>query len=236
MAEQAQSLYAGNFHQRFAAGSSLSASIIVPMVMDLVRPRSVVDVGCGVGTWLAAFRDHGVERILGLDGKWVKRQELLIPHQTFIAADLERPLPIAERFDLAVSLEVAEHLQPHFARAFVEALTRLAPVVLFSAAYPGQRGVGHVNERWPGYWRRLFNKRAYLWLDPFRPRVWRDDRVEWWYRRNTFLYVNRDLIYSQADYQREYRQRRQKSLRDIARHAYLRAQPLLKRLGLNRGV
>jgi SAM-dependent methyltransferase len=233
MTDQGQSLYGGNFHQRFARGSSLSASIMVPMVVELVRPRSVLDVGCGVGTWLAAFRDQGVEHVVGLDGKWVKRQELLIPDATFIAADLEKPLPITGRFDLAISLEVAEHLQPRFARAFVEGLIRLAPVVLFSAAYPDQTGVGHVNERWPGYWKRLFNERGFLRLDPFRPRVWRDERVEWWYRRNTFLYVNRDLIQSHPGYQREYRLRRQKSLRDIARHAYLNAQALLKQLGPN---
>src|SRR6056297_2828234 len=44
------------------------ADIVVPMIMELFPVASIVDVGCGLGSWLAAFADCGVEDYLGLDG------------------------------------------------------------------------------------------------------------------------------------------------------------------------
>ncbi|MGH9830080.1 MAG: hypothetical protein ACREDR_43265, partial [Blastocatellia bacterium] len=68
--------------------------------------------------------------------------------------------------------------------------TGSAPLILFSAAIPGQQGQGHVNERWPSYWRRLFARHAFSMLDPIRPCVREDRRVMWWYRQNLLLFVS----------------------------------------------
>jgi hypothetical protein len=76
----------------------------------------------------------------------------------------------------------------------VRLLTEAAPVILFSAALPGQGGTHHVNERWPGYWRDWFAGRGFVRLDPIRPRVWRDRRVEWWYQQNVYLFVKKTLL------------------------------------------
>jgi ribosomal protein L11 methylase PrmA len=48
------------------------------LVSDLIQPKSVVDVGCGLGTWLTAFNKEGVEDILGIDGEYVDRRMLKI--------------------------------------------------------------------------------------------------------------------------------------------------------------
>jgi predicted RNA methylase len=86
-----------------------SSQAIVPIVMELVAPTSVVDLGCGLGTWLATFADLGIEDYLGIDGDWVPPEMLEIPHERFMAARLDRPFALDREFDLAVSLEVAEH-------------------------------------------------------------------------------------------------------------------------------
>src|SRR5688572_1327578 len=114
----------------------VSAKEIVPTVMDLVKPRSVVDLGCGVGGWLAAFMKAGVEDVAGYDGEWVHLEDLLIPQNCFHRHDLSKPLPVERVFDLAVSVEVAEHLQAECALPFVQTLTKFSNVVLFSAAIP----------------------------------------------------------------------------------------------------
>jgi 2-polyprenyl-3-methyl-5-hydroxy-6-metoxy-1,4-benzoquinol methylase len=152
--------YTNDYYDALREGARRSARVVVPLVLGLVPARSVIDVGCGRGTWLAVFRAHGVEEVRGVDGDYVDRGRLEIPADRFEAHDLTRPLRPAGRFDLAVSLEVAEHLPAEAADAFVGSLTLLAPVVLFSAAAPYQGGEGHVNERWPAYWAGRFAARG----------------------------------------------------------------------------
>lgn len=184
--------YTRDFYKFEAAGSRQSAEVIVPLVLELVPARSVVDVGCGIGTWLAAFENHGVKEILGVDGDYVDQQQLQIPSDRYIAADVSRPLHLGRRFDLAVSAEVGEHLPADSADTFVASLTQLAPVVLFSAAIPFQQGTQHVNEQWPEYWAEHFQNHGYVPVDAIRAQVWQDDRVEWWYAQNVLLYVRRE--------------------------------------------
>ncbi len=196
-------LYDREFYNYQAESSYRSAKVVVPLLLrEVIRPESVVDVGCGVGAWPAVFREHGVERYLGLDGESVDRSMLLIPEERFRVLDLSRPFRLAESFDLAVSLELAEHLPPESAKGFVESITRLAPVILFSAAVPLQGGLHHINEQWPEYWEDLFSRHGFTMLDPLRKLIWQDSRVEWWYRQNIFLYVRNDLIESDPVFRR----------------------------------
>jgi SAM-dependent methyltransferase len=169
-------------------GSRRSAGLIAPVCVELLEPRSVVDVGCGVGTWLAAFRDAGVETITGFDGNYVDRDLLQIPPDSFIPIDLEKPLSHGRRYDLAMCLEVAEHLSPERGPSLVDDLTRLAPAVLFSAAVPFQGGTDHRNEQWQDYWAGLFADRGFQACDCIRPRVWDDPRVDPWYAQNALVY------------------------------------------------
>jgi SAM-dependent methyltransferase len=148
-----------------------------------------VDVGCGVGSWAASFAASGIEKVIGVDGTNVDRQQLQIDPDCYVAADLTKPFSLDQRFDLAVSLEVAEHLPPQRGASFVADLVRLAPAILFSAAIPGQRGRSHLNEQWQGYWASLFADHGLVPVDVVRPKVWNDSRVEWWYAQNTFLYL-----------------------------------------------
>jgi SAM-dependent methyltransferase len=184
--------YSRQYYERLRCGVFDSAQVIVPIVLDLLDPASVVDVGCGTAEWAAAFKSCGVPRILGVDGDYIERRELAIAPEEFMAADLTKPLHINDRFDLALSLEVAEHLPAEYAETFVTTLTRLAPAVLFSAAIPHQGGEQHVNEQWPQYWAKRFGDQNYVAFDIVRPQVWTNRAVQWWYAQNTLLYVEQD--------------------------------------------
>src|SRR5207302_1340879 len=115
---------------------------------------------------------------------YVNRRMLQIPADHFLPFDLTRPLRLDERFDLAVSVEVGEHLPPAAAQTLVESLTRLAPVVLFAASIPHQGGIEHLNEQWPSYWRQLFASFNYEVIDCIRKRVWSDPQVQYWYAQD----------------------------------------------------
>lgn len=188
--------YTTDFFSQQQEGSFRSALRILPLVFELISPRSVIDVGCGVGTWLAAARTLGVSDVMGVDGDYVDRGLLRIPEECFRSTDLSQPFTCEKTFDLALSLEVAEHLPGASASALVESLTRLAPVVLFSAAIPKQSGEHHVNLQWQSWWVNQFNRHGFHAVDCIRQRVWNDEAVEWWYAQNMFLMVREDQLHS----------------------------------------
>ena len=196
-------LYSGEFYRHIRSGSHRSAEEIVPLVMTLLQPRSVIDVGCGLGAWLRVFEQYGVEDVFGVDGSYVDTKTLEIPVERFAALDLAKPFRLDRQFDLVMSLEVAEHIPGACAEIFIESLTRLGPVVLFSAAIPFQGGTHHVNEQWPDYWVRYFAQKDYVPVDCFRRKIWQNEHVEWWYIQNMLLFVNRAYLENHHVLQRE---------------------------------
>lgn len=187
-------VYDEHFYDEMNERVLMSAKTVVPAVLNMLQPQSVVDVGCGIGTWLSVFRACGVETVLGIDGDYINRSKLLIPSSSFMSMNLAEPFVLPQRFDLAVSLEVAEHLPPQCASSFVSSLCRSAPAVLFSAAVPGQGGEHHVNEQWPEYWRRLFATHEFGMFDALRPSLWYDETVAVCYRQNLFLFFSKTLL------------------------------------------
>ncbi|MGO9303378.1 MAG: class I SAM-dependent methyltransferase [Candidatus Korobacteraceae bacterium] len=186
--------YDERFFEGQVAGSLQAARAIVPHIVSLVRPHSVVDVGCGLGTWLKVFQENGIIEIRGFDGDYVDQSRLMIDPTNFTKVDLTRPLNVDRRYDLAICVEVAEHLPERSARYLIRGLTSLAPAVVFSAAIPGQGGLHHLNLQWPPYWQGLFAEHQYVRLDAIRPKIWRDQYINWWYRQNILLYASPDAL------------------------------------------
>lgn len=162
---------------------------IIPEVAKYVPTKRVVDVGCGLAAWLKVFQEEGADRVLGIDGDYLNLNKVLIDKEDILKTNLEEldEFPTEEKFDLAICLEVAEHLKPESAENLVAFLTNLADAVLFSAAIPHQGGLNHINEQWPDYWQALFEQQGFEFHDLIRPVIWNDSQIKWWYRQNIFL-------------------------------------------------
>ena len=186
--------YSQLFFDYIEIGSRRSAGELIPHMQRLLpEARSVLDVGCGRGAWLAVWAEQGFA-VTGVDGEYARTDKLLIDDQAFVAHDLTVPFDLGKRFDLVQSLEVAEHLPPSCAASFVATLVRHGDIVLFSAAVPGQGGLHHINERPYEDWRDLFAAHGYVLCDALRPLLQGNVAVEPWYRYNTLLFVKEDLL------------------------------------------
>ncbi len=185
--------YSSRYYEGLKEDSAGSAREAVPQILSLFPARSVVDVGCGSGTWTAAYHDAGCE-VLGIDGTYVKEEQLVFPREHFQRHDLRLPLVLSRRFDLVNCLEVAEHLPAERADGLVADLCRLGDVVIFSAAVPGQGGTHHINEQWPSYWQPKFRAQGFVPLDCLRPKWWGNGKVAWWYVQNAFAYVRENRL------------------------------------------
>lgn len=183
------------YQHRESTHNMTAPRAIMPYVLALLKPASILDVGCGLATWLAAAQEAGIDDLTGIDGDFVDRSMLKISEADFRAMDLRQPFDLGRRFDLALSLEVAEHLPASSADIFIDSICRHADRVLFSAANPGQDGgQHHVNCQWPEYWEQKFRARGYLPYDMVREVFWERDEIEWWYRQNTVIYAKEGVL------------------------------------------
>jgi SAM-dependent methyltransferase len=193
MQSQTITPYNDTFFDLQVDNSLAAARAVLPIVLQLLPATSAVDFGCGRGTWLKACLENGVETVLGLDGDYVALDKLLINPNLFRTVDLKQSVRLDRTFDLALCVEVAEHLPEKSARPLVESLAAAAPTVLFSAALPGQGGTSHVNEQWPAYWERLFAEQGMRKHDVLRPLIWHDRSIERWYRQNLYLFATNEM-------------------------------------------
>lgn len=176
-----------------------NALIIVPEILKHIKPETVLDIGCGVGHWLKVFKRYGIESIKGIDGNYVPDNELVISKKDFVRRDLKEGLSLQQpQYDLILCLEVMEHLPNEQSEQIIKRLTELSPVVVFSAAIPGQGGTHHINEQWQSYWSNLFKRYGYIRIDCLRKELW-DQDIEFCYKQNIFFYVDSKLISKYPD-------------------------------------
>jgi SAM-dependent methyltransferase len=200
-----QSRYLGRYYQTFlfpnldgALGSGRSADALVPLLIDMLHPKSVVDFGCGAGSWLAALEDLGIHDVLGVDGPHLDRRYLRIDPSKVLTADLSDSPRLNRRFDVALCLEVAGYIPPPSGENLIRTLTDAAPVIVFSAPIPSQDDDRvQVNQQWPDYWSKLFASKDFVPVDCIRKRIWSDSRISWWFRQNIVLYVHKEHLATQ---------------------------------------
>tara|TARA_B100000519_G_scaffold199993_1_gene212268 strand:+ start:6839 stop:7579 length:741 start_codon:yes stop_codon:yes gene_type:complete len=171
-----------------------SANPILNILFKYYLPKKIIDVGCGSGSWLHTAQELGAQSITGIDGLWLKKEMLVSNQIELISHDLEIPFPDLGKYDLAISLEVAEHLTENRAKSFIKDLCKLSKVILFSAAIPGQGGDHHINEQWQSFWCGLFRDNDYKCFDIIRHKVWNNSEVKSWYKQNCLVYVHKDLL------------------------------------------
>ena len=172
-----------------------AAEKILYIVMKHFKVKTAADFGCGTGIFLKFLKDNGVN-VTGLD---LDKRILAITEEEFIQADLTKPVHLGKKYDLSISLEVAEHLPESSAETFITSLCEASDVVLFSAAVKGQGGVGHINEQFLSYWQKIFLKNEYFLLDIIRPEIWNDENIPPYYRQNVVIFVHVDTYKSLPD-------------------------------------
>ena len=181
--------YDDEFYNNNLLSQSESAKGLLDVIMSLIHPKTVIDVGCGVGFIANMFQNYGVDEVYGIDGDYVDRTKLQIAEDNFIPHDLTMPYDTIRRYDLAICLEVAEHLEEIHAVDFIKLLCKLSDTVVFSAGVPGQGGVSHFNEQPQSYWARLFTDNGYSVYDCIRPIIWNNEQIAFYYRQNILLYT-----------------------------------------------
>lgn len=185
--------YNDNFHNVHFKNSINSAKAVIPIFFEYFKPKNVLDVGCGIGTWLSVFEQNNCE-IFGLDGDYVIKGDLVIDNNNFKSYDLNKSYNLQKTFDLAISLEVAEHILPENAKTFIDSLCLHSNIVLFSAALPGQEGTLHYNEQYNEYWIKLFDENEYQCFDFLRHKIWNNNKISWWYRQNILIFVKKSEL------------------------------------------
>ncbi|HSC54382.1 MAG TPA: methyltransferase domain-containing protein [Phnomibacter sp.] len=171
-----------------------SANEVLPLLFSLYQPSSIIDVGCGLGSWLNVAAKLGVKDIFGIDASDYNSGSFHIQESAYRQMDLETPIHLDRSFDTCICLEVGEHLHESASDNLVHSLCNLAPVVLFSAAVPAQPGQNHINCQWPEYWQKKFAQNGYDAYDILRAKFWDNQLVEWWYRQNMVLYAKPGVL------------------------------------------
>lgn len=186
-------IYKGSFYQERKAKTVYAAELMLTMLIEHHQINSMIDFGCGVGTWLDVAGKLGIKERRGYEGEWAKslftNRDLDVRFQ-----NLEEPVKVEEKFDLCISLEVAEHLSPAAGYALVRSMCSASSLVMFGAAVPGQGGVGHVNEQPQSYWSGIFKEFGFSPVDFMRPKIWDDPKIPFWYRQNTLLYTSDERL------------------------------------------
>jgi hypothetical protein len=133
--------------------------------------------------------------VFGIDGVDIAADELLFDPTKFQRCDLRSAIELNRTFDVALCLEVAEHLEAEYACVLIQTLAKHSDTVFFSAACPGQDGQHHVNCQWPEYWQEIFNRQGFVCEDSLRWRIWANKGIEPWYRQNLFI-ARRDTVHA----------------------------------------
>ena len=171
-------------------------AILVPLFKKMFSPKSVCDVGCGIGNFLYVFKQSGATRVLGLDGEWANKEILYkyLDEKEFRAVDFETKIAAPPTsFDLCICLEVAEHISEENANNFIDLLVQTSDTIIFSAAIPYQGGINHINEQKEEYWEAKFEKRGFKKFDIIRHQIFRNKKLSPHYRRNIIVYSKKDL-------------------------------------------
>lgn len=162
---------------------------IAKLILENHHVSSVLDAGCGTGVWLQEFARLNVRDVYGIDGIPVENREFVASRDLFKCVDLRGKWDLKRDFDLAICLEVAEHLPQESAHVLIHSLCAHSDLIVFSAACPHQGGQGHINCQWPTYWQEIFNMNQYSCSDSLRPRVWQEEFPEHWYKQNMFVAI-----------------------------------------------
>lgn len=184
-------IYDNKFFTNTFKLESQSARAFTNILIKHFAPQSVIDIGCGIGIYLAEFKKNKI-KIMGLDGSPAAIAGSLVGDKIKLF-DLCRPVKLSPRFDLCLCLEVAEHLEKTCAQTLIGSLAGLSDIIIFTAATPGQgpKSMGHINEQPHKYWKKLFEQKNYIFNRKLTARLkkeMREAKVVWWLTKNLMIF------------------------------------------------
>ena len=132
------------------------ANNLAKWVKNYFKPKESIDIGCGSGLYVYSFREQGINTY-GYDiNPVVDDKEFLYRESIF---------EINHHSELILCLEVAEHIDSKLNDDIVESLYRnIKPggTLIFTAAFPGQMGIGHINCQTKEYWLDKFTNKGLI--------------------------------------------------------------------------
>jgi SAM-dependent methyltransferase len=182
-------------------------AVVAEAIITQYAPQTVIEFGCGNGELSKALAKSGI-RVTAIDG-YANPDFRGVENIHFYRIDLNNPASVEEflllqnkKFDLAICMEVAEHLNPVVSEALIASLTFAANAVVFSAAIPEQDGDGHINCQNRIFWHELFEKRNFFLQDSIRSEIRDNPNVGRWYALNTIAYVKSEEEPSKEAYRK----------------------------------
>lgn len=185
-------IYDASYYAFVDGYAKAAAPVMARGLVEELKPRTLVDVGCGSGAFLREVQALGVTCI-GIENSehaiaTCRSRGLDVRH-----ADLRDSKLEFGKHDLATSFEVAEHLPESLADAYVRLLCSLSAQVAITAAPPGQGGINHINEQPQAYWVAKFAAHGFE-LQPeigdVLSKRWRAENVAYWYADNLMVFRN----------------------------------------------
>lgn len=190
--------YLSEYYSRHRSLTLSSAKKIVKLFPKFFDPRLILDIGCGTGEWIKAFQyQYPSCNFTGIDGNWIKSNNLICNFNEFIVADLNFGLPkniINKNYDLITCLETITDLPEKEGGKLISQICKITNLCLFSSGAPNQTHGPHKNRQWQSYWHSLFKKNGFIALDFIRPAIWNDNDVGPWYRQNCFLFIEESWL------------------------------------------
>jgi cyclopropane fatty-acyl-phospholipid synthase-like methyltransferase len=130
--------------------------------IDAYKPTSVVDFGCGIGSYLESCYNKGIKNIAGYDigGEYAQKYtpDFLYPFIEY--CDCTKPIKTQQKYECVISFETIEHIEPSGTNVFIENLVNATDFdkgrILFTGAPPEQEGCGHINCRDKQEWIEIF--------------------------------------------------------------------------------
>ena len=121
-------------------------------ILSAIFILSIVFLGCDYGLMVDILREKEIDAIgVELSDSGIRHTKPEV-REYIHNLDVTKHMPFG-KYDLVISIEVAEHLMEEDADDFVKNIKKHSlDQLLFSAAEPGSEGTGHFNCQPFGYW------------------------------------------------------------------------------------
>jgi glycosyltransferase involved in cell wall biosynthesis len=162
------------------------ANNLARWIKEELNPDSVLDIGCGPGTYVESLLDTGINAT-GLDIDDRVHGKSYLKHQSLF--DIKD-----ERADVVICLEVAEHIEQEREDEVVEkVVSTVGKSLIWTAAAVGQGGIGHINCKNKEEWSEKITKAGLtrnLKREEELKKYIQQDKHMGWFTRN-LLYFER---------------------------------------------